>query len=130
MEETSYSSRQKQADGTQHSDQLPLMQILLVLNHAVTHERSEGCSQLLRSFVHVPVSSGESPLVGRNSRDLSSPDWEFMVGANSFFQWTFSRFLFTRIKISVYDTAFKLKLLGRQSSSANLYIFLSTSAKR
>lgn len=90
MEEASYSSRQKQADGTQHSDQLPLMQILLfilclvrfskaiynrVLNHAVTHERSEGCSQLLRFFVHVPVSSGESPPVGRNYRDLSSPDW-------------------------------------------------------
>ncbi len=29
----------------------------------------------MRFFVHVPVSSGESPPVGRNSRDLSSPDW-------------------------------------------------------
>lgn len=36
---------------------------------------------------------------------------------------TFFRFLFTKRKKSVYDTVFKLKLLG-QSSSANLYILL------
>lgn len=41
MEETSYSSRQKQADGTQHSDQLPLMQILLFILCLVRQYRIE-----------------------------------------------------------------------------------------